>query len=599
MRKISRQFLKFSIYFIVSCLLLTSIPQYASASTETLEQKIDELISEHEDTTAGLATIVIEDDEIIINRMVGYADIERDIKVDEGTVFEWGSCSKMLVWISVMQLVEDGLIDLDRDIREYLPQDFKISTAYDEPITMLYLMNHSAGFDDSYTDLMLHDPVDVIPLGRALEKTDIRQVFRPGDVVAYSNYGSALAAYIVEVISGMDYREYVKENIFMPLGMEYTSIDPKREDNMWVKSHRDQVQGYTTDKSLIDPNQYVIPIYPAGSVVGTADDFALFLTAILSDDGHPLFKERETIDKLFEPTLYFPGTDIPRIAHGFFALPAQNQVYGHGGNTMAFTSSMYFDRESRLGVLVMTNQAHEENFCLGIPEIVFGRPELSISDGPLEDSSMWTGIYQPARMPYHGFTKIYGLLNRVSVKHQGEHDLLSNKIPYIQQSPGIYMTKGEFGIYSRDIYSRHPRFKKLLSYMFSDAIHIPLWRHLFEICLVVAGVVAILFSLIYILIRAIQKIRRLNRGREKSRVLIMVQNMLNLILVLNLVCMIKSALSMVAYDSLKMNFTLNIFYLVLTIALSVYSLFKRKGFKVTIVSSLILCANLLYWQFYY
>lgn len=79
----------------------------------------------------------------------------------------------------------------------------------------------------------------------------------------------------------------------------------------------------------------------------------------------------------------------------------------------------------------------------------------------------------------------------------------------------------------------------------------------------------------------------------------MVQNMLNLLLALNLVWMIKSALSMVAYDSLKMNFTLNILYLVLTIALSVYSLFKRKCFKITTVSSLILCANLLYWQFYY
>ncbi len=599
MKKISRLFLKFTTYLIVSCLFLTLIPQYAFAFTETLDEEIDELISEHEDTTAGLATIVIEDDEIIINRMVGYADIERDIKVDEDTVFEWGSSSKLLIWISVMQLVEDGLIDLDRDIRENLPQDFKTSMAYDEPITMLHLMNHSAGFDDSYTDLMLHDPVDVMTLRQALEGADIRQVFRPGDVVAYSNYGSALAAYIVEMVSGMDYREYVKKNIFGPLGMEYTSIAPQQEDNLWVKAQRDEIQGYTTDKKLIDPNQYVIPIYPAGSVVGTADDFALFLTALLSDYGHPLFKSRETIDKLFEPTLYFPGTDIPRIVHGFFALPARNRVYGHGGNTMAFSSSMYFDRESRLGVLVMTNQAHEEYFCLGIPEVVFGRPEFSISDESLEDSSMWTGIYQPARMPYHGFTKIYGLLNRVSVKHQGEYDLLSNKIPYTQQSPGMYMTKEGFGIYSRDVYSRHPRFKKLLSYMFSDAIHIPLWRHLFEVCLVVAGVVAILFSLIYISIRAIQRIQRLKRSREKRDVFILIQNMLNLILVLNLVWMIKSALSMVAYDSLKMNFTLNILYLVLTIALSVYSLFKRKCFKITTVSSLILCANLLYWQFYY
>lgn len=111
MRKISRLFLKFTTYFIVSCLFLTLISQHAFASTETLEDKIDELIWEYEDTTAGLATIVIQDNEIVAHELVGYADIERDIKVDEDIVFEWGSCSKMLIWISVMQLVEDGLID--------------------------------------------------------------------------------------------------------------------------------------------------------------------------------------------------------------------------------------------------------------------------------------------------------------------------------------------------------------------------------------------------------------------------------------------------------------------------------------------------------
>src|SRR5699024_5723684 len=124
------------------------------------------------------------------------------------TVFEWGSCSKILIWISVMQLVEDGLLDLNKDIQGYLPEDFTMPNSYDEPITILHLMNHNAGFDDSYTDLMVLNPVKMPTLRQALEQADIKQVFRPGDVVAYSNYGSALAAYIVEVISGMDYREY-------------------------------------------------------------------------------------------------------------------------------------------------------------------------------------------------------------------------------------------------------------------------------------------------------------------------------------------------------------------------------------------------------
>src|SRR5699024_10403384 len=139
--------------------------------------------------------------------------------------------------------------------------------------------------------------------------------------------GSALAAYIVEVVSGVDYRKYVKENIFIPLGMADTSIDPQQKDNLWVKEQREKIQGYTADNNLIYPNYRIMPMYPAGSAIGTADDFAKLLTVLLSENGNPLFKNKETIELMFEPTAYFPGTDIPRISHGLFSLPAQGQVY--------------------------------------------------------------------------------------------------------------------------------------------------------------------------------------------------------------------------------------------------------------------------------
>lgn len=182
------------------------------------------------------------------------------------------------------------------------------------PVTMLDLMNHQAGFDESYTDLMLNESAEIVSLRQALEQADVKQVFRPGEVVAYSNFGSALAAYIVEEVSGQDYRDYVKNNIFIPLGMAHTAIDAEQQDNLWVKKQRGSIQGYTTDKQLIDPNLYVIPIYPVGSVMGTAEDFSKLLKALLSEDGLPLFKDEKTIDVMFEPTSYYPETEIPRIA---------------------------------------------------------------------------------------------------------------------------------------------------------------------------------------------------------------------------------------------------------------------------------------------
>lgn len=604
MKKTNGLYIKLGMFFLIICILLISTPKYASSiyKTETIESKMDEFIAQHEDTTAALATVVIHGDETLVHRIIGYADIENNIRADGDTVFEWGSCSKILVWISVMQLVEDGLLDLNKDIQGYLPEDFTMPNSYDEPITILHLMNHNAGFDDSYTDLMVLNSVKMPTLRQALEQADIKQVFRPGDVVAYSNYGSALAAYIVEVISGMDYREYVKENIFMPLGMTHTSIDPQQKDNAWVKAQREKVQGYTRDKKLIDPNLYSIPIYPAGSTMGTMDDFARLLTALLSDDGACLFKEKETIDMFFQPTAYYPETNVPRMAHGLFALPAKEEVYGHGGNTMAFSSSIYIDRESGLGVLVMTNQLGEENFCCGIPELIFGRPEdRMLDEGALEDPTIWEGIYQPVRLPYHGFTKFYGLLNRGSTKKQGAYGLVANKHSYKQQAPGIYTTEDDFSIYSQDIYWTHPDSGKILSSIYTDLIHIPFWRHLLEMGIIIVGAIGILFSMVYILLIFTKKI--------KLDFPIVIQNISNIILAINIGWMAKKAFSMTSYSSLRVGFGINILYLILTVLLWVYTIFRKEGFRVnegsrisyvlTMFLSIIIWINLLYWEFYH
>ncbi|MFK4996817.1 hypothetical protein ACI2OX_02585 [Bacillus sp. N9] len=100
------------------------------------------------------------------------------------------------------------------------------------------------------------------------------------------------------------------------------------------------MQGYSNALQLIDLNFYSIPMYPIGSAMGTATDLQKLLQALLAEDATPLFKDKKTIDFMFEPTLYYPETNIPRVANGLFYLPSKSQhVYGHGGNSKAFSSS--------------------------------------------------------------------------------------------------------------------------------------------------------------------------------------------------------------------------------------------------------------------
>lgn len=115
-----------------------------------LPDAIDRYVKNHEETTCGMNVIIYDRDGTIYRRAFGYMDKENSLKSELDTVYEWGSISKLLVWVSVMQLHEAGKIDLHADIRDSLPEGFLKNLSFDEPITMLDLMNHQAGFEDMY-----------------------------------------------------------------------------------------------------------------------------------------------------------------------------------------------------------------------------------------------------------------------------------------------------------------------------------------------------------------------------------------------------------------------------------------------------------------
>lgn len=603
----NNKFFNTFICFLLLWILFGYNPQSTFSANEhiDLENKLENYMLEHEGNVAGLATIVIDQGEIIY-KMKGYSNIEEQHLVNENTVFEWASVSKILIWISVLQLVELGMLDLETDIETYLPNNFRSKTKFEDPITMQYLMHHTAGFDDSYTDLMIHRSTKKSSLREVLEEADIKQIFPPDEVVAYSNYSSGLAAYIVEEVSGLDYREYVRKNILEPLQMTKTAIDPEQDDNKWVKERRKEVQGYSNTLQLIEPNFYSIPMYPVGSAMGTATDLQKLLQALLAEDGAPLFKDKKTINIMFEPTLYYPEINIPRVANGLFYLPSKSQhVYGHGGNSKAFSSSFYVDRKERIGVLVLTNIKDESTFTAGIPEIIFGEYEHGENEEKVEDSSQWKGIYEPARLPRHGFSRVYGLFLRSKTKQNGSHDLMVNDLKYSQLEPGIYRTEDGFSIHSLDLYSHHPQTKKMLSNMYSDLLYVPYYKHFLEWGGIILGLFAILFSLLCSIVTIFRRIW----NEKHLHLLLFTQHILNLLVFTNILWIVYKASSMVSYSFLKPFLTLNFVYIVITLINSGFIIVKIKGkilskykkivWIMTIIFTVILCVNILYWAFYY
>ncbi|MBQ8827507.1 MAG: serine hydrolase [Oscillospiraceae bacterium] len=365
--------------------------------------KIEEFVSQHEDTTAAMSVSVFNSAETYYSGYFGYADKENGIVNDSETVMEWGSATKLLVWVSVMQLWEQGKIDLDTDISVYLPEGFLVNQRYETPVTMTHLMNHSAGYQETYADLFVKSGSSIPSLEEALKAHYPAQIYEPGTVPAYSNWGVALAGFIVERISGLSFSEYVHQNIFTPLNMNNSALSPDLSDNEQVASQRKKLQCYTADGVLMPDCFYHIPLYPAGMCTSTLADFEAFGKALL-DENTPLFKNKDTRDVMFTPTAYYGNSGKASNYHGFWVIPFGIETVGHGGNTAGCSSFLLLDLESGTGAAVMTNQAGETVYNSEMMELIFGKFNAeAYFSGQRGEAD---GIYRPARTVREGAFKI-------------------------------------------------------------------------------------------------------------------------------------------------------------------------------------------------
>ncbi len=379
--------------------------------------------SEHSGDYVAFSTAVFTKDELLYQGAFGYADRENQIAADEDTVYEWGSVTKLTVWVSVMQLYEQGRIDLNADIRTYLPDGFFQNLRYDDPITMLNLMNHNAGWGEGTWAFQVDSADKVVPLGQALRDTEPPQIYRPGEVCSYSNWGAALAGYIVECITGESYADYVHKNIFEPLGMENTSILPDHSDNESVRQKRLGLVSYSNIDGVTWNNNgsqlIYINLYPAGSATGTISDMALFAQSFIRDD-HPLFSKKETLDLLLSPSSFLGSTDIVTCCHGLWPEEYENaSLLGHNGGTNACSSDLLFDTESGIGTVFMTTGGVD-----AVPEIIFGAPasqDVSSYASAVTSEGSLAGMYTGARSIRRGIYKIWGLMSILPVNYMGNN----------------------------------------------------------------------------------------------------------------------------------------------------------------------------------
>jgi CubicO group peptidase (beta-lactamase class C family) len=303
---------------------------------------------------AGATVLVMKDGKELLKKGYGYSDVKKKSPVDpDTTMFRLASISKLFTWVSVMQLAEQGKLDIDADVNKYL--DFQIKPAFDKPVTLRNLMTHTGGFEEVLHDIIFVDPKQAHTLREFLIANQPRRMYPPGEIPAYSNYGVGLAGYIVERVSAEPFEQYVSEHIFQPLGMKHSSFN----EPMTAELAPYVSDGYraTTEKPAIGFE--IFDPAPAGGVSSAAGDMEKFALALLNGgelDGHRILKT-ETRDAMW--TKQFGTSDsLPPQCMGFYQTWRNNlRFIGHDGDLVAFHSMFLMEPTQKLVVFVSYNSA--------------------------------------------------------------------------------------------------------------------------------------------------------------------------------------------------------------------------------------------------
>jgi len=382
----------------------------------------------------GAVVTIVKDGEIIANHGYGYADIEANQQVDpDKTLFRPGSISKLFTWTAVMQLVEAGKLDLDADINSYL--DFSIP-APRGTITLRHLMTHTPGFQTVLKDLFSG--------GKQFSDADLRtylishippQLFEPGKIPAYSNYGTAVAGYIVERTSGEPFASYIENHIFAPLGMANSSFRQPLPGAL----AENMSKGYKNGRGPTAQPYEIVFASPAGALSSTGSDMARFMTAHLNGGAGLL--QPDTANRM-HTTLHKQFPSLNGMALGFYRLDKNGlNIVSHGGDTAWFHSDMFLYLDHGVGVYMSVNSAgrrtarFKSGFFNAFTDRYFSapKPEQNTLPTAREHGNAVAGTYEISRAAEQNAFAIGRYASQVTLSVNKDDELVA---PFIRGPAG-------------------------------------------------------------------------------------------------------------------------------------------------------------------
>ncbi len=335
----------------------TPTPQLGPTNPQELELFIDNFFAKemNKQHVPGAVFTLVKDGKIFFSKGYGYADLERKIPVNpDKTLFRVGSISKLFTATAVMQLAEQGKLNLNDDVNQYLKQ-FKIPNTYPKPIAFTHLLTHTDGFDSGWgIGAFARSASQMIPLGDFIAKRLPPRILPPGEVFLYSDVGINLAGYLVEQISGIPFAEYIDKNILQRLNMRRTSflqpLPPQLTSDLAV--------GYKYKNGSYQRRPFAFSsTIPGNALMATATDIAHFAIAHLENGRYGdarILKEATAAEMHKQQFAAYPG--MVGSAYGFFERkPNHQRAIVHSGRHPGYTSQLYLLPDRNLGFFVSCN----------------------------------------------------------------------------------------------------------------------------------------------------------------------------------------------------------------------------------------------------
>ena len=314
-------------------------PEMANDLRAFVDTTLAQTMGEHE--ARGAIVVAVRDDELVVNTGRGYAFFDDAQPVDpDDTLFRIGSVAKVITYIAAMQLIDRGAIDPDADITRYL-QSVGVDASFDVPITLKHLATHTAGFGTGAVGIT-NNRDHLRPRVEILENPRAPRLRAPGDLPGYGNYATELTAQLISDESGMEFEEYVRQNVFKPIGMENSTFE------------QDPKASWSTPGNGSTTIDLFSQMPAAGGMNATASDMGQLMLALLKDgttDEGRILSEDGTANMLNQ--WFTPHEALEGAGFGFWRQRRGDHVLlFHGGGIGSFRSHMILAPEKDFGLFV-------------------------------------------------------------------------------------------------------------------------------------------------------------------------------------------------------------------------------------------------------